>query len=76
MTMTAFRTITAQVQGTCRRCGGPIAIGQTIRSGGDIRVYHMAADCPNGTGYTDDPPFAHLGNYDDPRLSDSNPVTQ
>jgi hypothetical protein len=41
----AFRTITARFAGACRRCGGEIAVGDTIRFGGRGLTYHLAADC-------------------------------
>jgi len=43
-----FRTITAKYPGICRRCNGPIAIGDQIRYGGAGRSYHFASSC-NGT---------------------------
>ena len=61
-----FRTIIAKYAGsTCKRCGATITVGETIRYGGRGRTYHLAAACPSGTGYTDDPPTSHLGNYMD-----------
>ena len=44
-----FKTITAKYAGICRRCNGPIAIGQKIRYGGPGRSYHLKAECPAGT---------------------------
>lgn len=61
-----FRTITAKYAGICRRCDGPIKIGDRIRYAGPGRTYHLASECPQGTNYTDDPPTSHLGNYDAP----------
>jgi hypothetical protein len=40
-----FRTIQARFAGTCRRCGGSIAVGQRMRYGGRGRTYHLVADC-------------------------------
>ena len=40
-----YRTITAKYAGICRRCNGPIAIGQKIRYGGYKLTYHLKADC-------------------------------
>jgi hypothetical protein len=41
----SFKTLTARFAGTCRRCGQPIAVGDTIRYGGRGLTYHLAADC-------------------------------
>jgi hypothetical protein len=70
-----FRTITAKFPGTCKRCQEPITPGQRIRFGGRGRTYHLAAECPKGTAYTDDPPYAHLGNYQDATEPEPEPVT-
>ena len=40
-----FRTLTARFAGICRRCNGPIAVGDTIRYGGKGKTYHLATDC-------------------------------
>lgn len=42
----AFRTITARFPGTCKRCKGPINVGERIRHGGKGLTYHLAAQCP------------------------------
>lgn len=68
-----FRTITAKYPGICNRCNGPISVGQKIRYAGPRRLWHFASECPNGTGYTDDPPTSHLGNYDAPQLPADDP---
>jgi len=44
-TAPAFRTITARFAGTCKRCKGPITVGQSIRFGGPGRTYHLADAC-------------------------------
>ena len=70
-----FRTITAKYAGICKRCNGPISIGQKIRYAGYGRTYHLASECPKGTGYTDDPPTSHLGNYDAPPAREYHPIS-
>lgn len=40
-----FRTITAKYPGSCKRCGGSIYPGDSIRYGGPGRLYHFAATC-------------------------------
>ena len=40
-----FVTITAKYSGTCRRCQGPIRVGQSIRFAGRGLTYHLKADC-------------------------------
>ncbi len=42
----AFRTITARFPGTCRRCKGPINVGERIRHGGKGLTYHLSSQCP------------------------------
>lgn len=72
-----FRTIVAKYAGsTCKRCGSKITIGEQIRYGGPGQIYHLASACPKGTGYTDDPPYAHLGNYTDPDLTEPPPAAE
>jgi len=44
-----FRTLTAKYPGICRRCNGPIAIGDKIRYGGPGRSYHLASACATST---------------------------
>lgn len=48
-----FRTITAKYAGSCRRCDGPIYVGQTIRYGGPGRTYHLAAHCAQAAAQGD-----------------------
>ena len=45
MPQMSFRTITARYKGICRRCDGPIAVGDRIRYGGYGRTYHLKAEC-------------------------------
>jgi hypothetical protein len=40
-----FITITAKYPGTCKRCGGPIEVGDKLRYGGKGLTYHLVADC-------------------------------
>lgn len=40
-----FRTIKAKYPGSCKRCGGSIYPGDSIRYGGPGRLYHFAAAC-------------------------------
>jgi hypothetical protein len=47
-----FRTIVAQFDGVCKRCGGAIKAGQSIRYGGRGRTYHLKAECVTQTADT------------------------
>lgn len=50
----AFRTITARYAGKCKRCSGPIEVGDRIRFGGRGRTYHFASECPASDSYEGD----------------------
>ena len=40
-----FVTMKARFPGTCKRCRGPIKVGQKMRYGGYGRTYHLVAEC-------------------------------
>ena len=40
-----FRTIAAQYAGRCRRCGGPIRVGDAVRWAPKRGTWHVAAVC-------------------------------
>jgi len=43
--MARWRTITARYSGVCKRCGGTITPGQSIRYGGGSLTYHLKSQC-------------------------------